>query len=130
MNARAYGWATAVVSLALLMGCDPDVIVDDGDGGGGTAGTTTVTTTSTGGGGIGGSTTVTTTTTGGGGSGGSEELCAPYDDEPSAASVTVRFRNESGVNIYLPANCGFVRYDLTASNSPDVEFAFDPFCLQ
>lgn len=123
------GSTTLLGALALAAGCNPEVVVESGEGGGGAGGTTTVTTHTGGTGNTGGSTTVTTSTpTGMGGSGGSAGACAAWQDEQGLAPTTIRFRNESGQPIYLPANCGSLLYDLSAGD--DVVYGFDPFCLQ
>jgi hypothetical protein len=87
-------------------------------------------------GGTGGQPTTTTTTgiggagAGGLGGAGGADSCASWNDEEGSYDVTVRFRNDSGLPIYLPASCGVLRYDLQSNAGSDLSYAFDPFCLQ
>ena len=116
----------ASLALAGTAGCGSDVLVYPPEHTGGTGGnhTTTTTTTTTGPGGIGGG-----GIGGTGGTGGSDS-CSPWDDEQGSYEVTVRFRNDAGLPIYLPASCGVVLYDLQSDVGSDITYAFDPFCLQ
>jgi len=121
--------AMAALGSVLLLGgataCGSNVLVngdDDTGGSGGTGGTTTTTSiTTTGSGAHGG---------GGNGGAGGADSCATWNDEQGSYSVTLRFRNDSGWPIYLPAHCGVVLYDLQADAGGDVSYGFDPFCLQ
>lgn len=108
MKILSLALAAAIVPLALLTACGSSVV-----GGGGQ--------TSTGGG---GNTTTTDTGLGGG-------ACDPWHDYPSVAMVTVSFKNNTGVPIYLPMNCTNVIYTITPPNPGDTtQYVYDPSCLQ
>src|SRR5689334_6306667 len=47
------------------------------------------------------------------GSGGGSDSCAVFADAESAGSVTVRFRNNTGLPIYLPSQCTTISYDIS-----------------
>lgn len=99
----------AAVGLLIVTGCDNDVIVEDGGGGSG--------------GGAGGS-------TGDGGSG-AGDACQGFADEAGQSNVTIRFRNDDAVPIYLPGNCTTVAFSLEHESMPqDVSFPFEGTCLQ
>lgn len=67
---------------------------------------------------------------GAGGTGGGG-VCGGFADEESAASVTVRFRNDSMQTIYLPAQCGSLNYTIEpAGGSDGVSYTFGGGCLQ
>jgi hypothetical protein len=112
-------WGMALCAIALGVGCGDSVVEVDGEGGNAGSGATA------GSGGTGAA--AGTGGTGGGGAG----ACAAYDDEEGHHAVTIRFRNDSGMSIYLPANCGRVSFMLQPLGGDDaVAYAFDPFCLQ
>ncbi len=104
----------AGLAIAAASGCGSSVANEtDGTGGGGTTSSTTSGTTSS-----------TTTGTGGG-------PCAAFADQEGAASVTVRFRNESPYLIYLPGNCSDVDYSIELIGGGDqVAYTYDGSCLQ
>ena len=112
----ALGFFAAGITLATLAGCGNTVEVNTGGAGGaGSSGTGK------------GSTTIATgsTTTGTGGA------CSGFADAQGSAPVTVRFRNNSNLPIYLPANCNAVAYSITATNSPNgPSYVYDESCLQ
>jgi hypothetical protein len=101
-------FASSLFALSLAA-CGNEIIHEDGSGG---------STSSTG----------DTSAQGSTGSGG---LCAPYADASSAASVTIRFKNDSGLPIYLPVSCSTLLYDLAPfGGDPGVNYTFDASCLQ
>ena len=107
-------------ALALAAGCG-DSVVEGADGGGGSG--ASAGSGGTGAGGTGGS--------GAGGTGGSTASCDAYLDEGDGSAVTIRFQNDSGLPIYLPASCGNVQLTITPVAGDDgVSYAYDPFCLQ
>jgi hypothetical protein len=110
-----------------LVACESTVVRQgDGDGGGGSGGgVTTTRTTATGGAGGGSTTTSSTSTTSG-------DLCAPFADEHGTSSVTVRFRNDTGMPLYLPAGCSSVQYTIKplGGDDPSVSYAYENACLQ
>jgi hypothetical protein len=123
------GAAALLAGLIAAAGCGSDVLVD-GEGAGGTGATGTGT------GNSGGYPTVTTSTTATSttstGAGGAEP-CSLHADESGLAPAGLRFVNQSGQPIFLPAHCGLVRYELTrvgGVGESDPDWGFDPFCLQ
>jgi len=74
------------------------------------------------------------TTTGSGGttaSSGTGGLCEGFADEMGTAAVTVRFRNETGLPIYLPSLCSGVSYSITPTGGSDgTSYRYDGSCLQ
>lgn len=104
MKTVALALAAALVPLALLTACGSSV---------------------TGGGGNGGTTTSTNTNAGGG-------TCDPYSDFDGPASVTVNFKNETGLDIYLPMGCSTIQYSITppAGTDPSISYSYDSSCLQ
>lgn len=101
----------AILGLATVVGCNGTVTGVGGSGGsGGTGGT----------GGVGGT----------GGTGGGE--CASFADQPGTASVTVRFRNDTGQPVYLPTQCGGgIDYTIDLPGGADAPvYVFDHSCLQ
>ncbi|MBW2529083.1 MAG: hypothetical protein JRI23_33205 [Deltaproteobacteria bacterium] len=118
--------AVAALALCLSVGCGEVYVEGFGDGGEGGTGATGGTAGTGGTGATGG----TGGTAGSGGTGG-QDLCSPYLDEEPAGQVTVRFVNQSGLPIYLPAMCGNPIFELRPFNGDDgIDYAFDPFCLQ
>jgi hypothetical protein len=108
MKILSLALAAAIVPLALLTACGNSVV-----GGGGQ--------TSTGGG---GNTNTTTTGLGGG-------ACDPWTDFPGLSTVTVSFKNNTGMPIYLPMSCTDVVYTITPPNAADsTRYVYDPSCLQ
>ena len=105
----------SALALALAAGCGSSVADDDeAAAGSGASGS--------GGSGSGGS--------GNAGTGGNDQ-CAAFADEQGSAQVTVRFRNDSPMPIYLPGNCDFVQYGIRPSSGDDgVAYGYDPSCLQ
>ncbi len=94
-------------ALSLLFGCETEVLTEDGGGGAGGG-------------------------TGGTGTGGKGGECTAFLDEPAPAPVTFRFRNQSGLDIYLPVTCDVLGYSL-ASIAPqdDVDYyPYEPACVQ
>ena len=107
----------AGLGLLLTAGCNGSVTTDPpGSGGsGGTSGTTTGATAT-------GSTSATT------GSGG---ICAGFEDAKGANTVIVRFHNNTGVPVYLPAQCAGINYTIKPKSGDDgVTYNFDTSCLQ
>lgn len=129
------GWIGALLGLAA---CDGSVTQGNeggdgagggatstsqgGSGGGTTTTTATTTTTST------TTTTATSTTT----TTATSQVCAPFADEQGTGTVTVRFRNNTGMPLYLPAGCSNVRYTIKTpgGGDPAVTYAYEPSCLQ
>ncbi len=65
------------------------------------------------------------TTTGAGGA------CGGFADSKGTEPVTVRFKNEGNVPIYLPYNCTNIDYSITLPGGPaNTSYAFDGSCLQ
>lgn len=101
-----------LASLALLVciACGSKVEVDDGNGGSG----------GDGGGGEGGS------------GGNVDPQCLPFKDAEPVNVVEVMIRNESGQDVYLPANCG-QRYLEISAASGDLSISYgsvEGSCLQ
>lgn len=107
-------WVAAIAVLgAIGVGCGSNATIDDGgEGGSGNAG----------GSGAAGAT---------GGNGGKGGECTAYADEPSLGSVTIRFVNDSGLPIYLPASCSTPGFELLPIEGEDgTAYHYDPSCLQ
>jgi hypothetical protein len=69
-------------------------------------------------------------TTSSSGSGGGEQ-CAAFADQPGSGAVTVRFRNDSPMPIYLPASCSYLQYDIRPQSGDDgTTYAYDLSCVQ
>src|SRR5438045_1620475 len=97
----------------VLTGCGNVVISEDGAGGAGSSGTT------------GKSSSTSATPTGAGGA------CAAFADQAGPGHVTVRFRNDSGQPIYLPANCSEPEFQITPfGGDASVDYHYDKSCLQ
>lgn len=110
-----------------LVACGGSVVRPGDDGGGGSGGTTTTTTVATGGAGGSSTTTSSTTST----TTPTPNVCAPFADEQGLSMVVVRFHNPTSAPVYLPANCGSVRFTVTpVEGDPDVTYAYDDSCLQ
>jgi hypothetical protein len=109
MKILSLALVAAIVPLALLTACGNSVV-----GGGGQ--------TSTGGG---GNATTTTTATGLGGG-----ACDPWTDFPGLSTVTVSFKNNTGMPIYLPMSCTDVVYTITPASGSTTSYVYDPSCLQ
>jgi len=66
-----------------------------------------------------------------GGTGNVGGVCSEFLDEESDDVVTVRFVNESGLDIYLPATCGRVAYSIQPSFGMDLaDYNYDETCFQ
>jgi len=64
-------------------------------------------------------------------SSGTGGACAAFDDEDGTASVTVHFRNDSPMTVYLPVSCGAVTYTIVPVGGSDgLSYTFDGSCLQ
>lgn len=59
--------------------------------------------------------------TGGGGTGGgnTNPECTPFRDQSSTGEVTFRFVNQTGIDIYLPASCDLVSFQIDPAAGPD-----------
>ena len=85
---------------------------------------------------------VTTEPTGSGGNGttaasttgattGSGGTCPGFEDATGIGTVTVRFHNDTGLPVYLPAQCENISYTIQPPGGSDgVTYNFDPTCLQ
>jgi hypothetical protein len=112
-----------IITLALGLGlslaaCNGSVTTDPtGSGGnGGNAATTGVSSTGA---------SMTSASTG------SSGLCAGFDDATSAGAVTVRFHNDTGSPLYLPAQCDSIDYTITPLGDTDgTNYTFETTCLQ
>jgi hypothetical protein len=107
------------LALPVASGCNNDVTYVNGGSGGS--------------GGSGAGTTSTGTAGQGAGQGGegAADGCAAYDDAPAGSLVTVRFINNSGWPIYLPADCLGIQFELVRANADGVTiYGSEPFCLQ
>lgn len=96
-----------VVVLAIaITACDSEIVVDGGGGAGGHGGA--------------------------GGAGGGVDACDAFNDEGGSGQVTIVFRNESGIPIYLPGLCSKVALDLFPTNDPSAPYSywFEHGCLQ
>jgi hypothetical protein len=94
--------------LLWVIGCGSSVqLDDDGDGGSGNSGGT-------------------------GGTGGIAGKCDAFRDAPDGDAVTIRFRNESGLNVYIPGTCDDVALNLDPVAGPleRPAYWFDRSCLQ
>jgi len=101
-------------------GCGSEVLVQDD--GGETGGSTGTGATGTGGSGNAGNA---------GGTGNVGAACSEFLDESTDDTVTVRFINDSGTDIYLPAICGAVRYSVYPAFGMDpVDYNYDKTCFQ
>jgi hypothetical protein len=103
--------------LFLVAGCNGSVTADppgSGGSGGGTGSTTAGPTAGS-----------TGTSTGSGG------ICAGFEDAKSTTTVTVRFHNNTGLPVYLPALCSNAYYEIKPTSGDDgVTYNFEPSCLQ
>jgi len=64
-------------------------------------------------------------------SSGAGGACAAFADEEGQASVTVHFRNQSPMTVYLPVACGSVTYTIEpVTGSDGLSYVFDASCLQ
>lgn len=100
--------AAMVAAMALGIGCGSSVETNPGGGGHGV-----------GGGQIAGGSV--------GGSGG----CDGFADEQGPSTVTVTFRNNSGLPVYLPRMCDVVSYSMAAGTANDpLTYVYDSSCLQ
>jgi hypothetical protein len=68
--------------------------------------------------------------TDGGGGAGASAACAAYADQEGEVSVTIRFTNQSGLPLYLPATCGELRYSIEPAAGDDgSDYAYSRSCL-
>jgi YD repeat-containing protein len=89
----------APLALMFALACSAKVDLDDGDNGGGNVG--------------GGD-------NGGGGAGGSNDpQCVPFHDAVPSSAVTIRFINQSGQDVYLPATCDQLNVSITPEAGED-----------
>ncbi len=104
------------IALGVMAGCGNTVSVETGGAGGGTSVSSSDVSPVT-------SSSVTSSGSGG--------ACAGYADQPGSAQVTVRFRNEGGVPIYLPSSCSDVAFSIDPVGGGNAAtFAYDKSCLQ
>lgn len=62
---------------------------------------------------------------------GSGGACAGFEDAQGTAPVTVRFRNDTGMPVYLPGMCEGIDYTIKPTTGDDgVTYNFDSSCLQ
>jgi hypothetical protein len=63
---------------------------------------------------------------------GSSGGCGAFADAPSPGSITIRFRNDSSVPIYIPVDCSTPEYTIKpfGGGDPNVSYVYDPGCLQ
>ncbi|MBK6518651.1 MAG: hypothetical protein IPG04_32070 [Polyangiaceae bacterium] len=97
--------------LVAVMACDNEVIVEGGGGSGGE---------SPGGG-----------NTGAGNTGGSDGGCAAFADEPVGETLSIVIRNDSPLDVYLPAECGALGFSIVSEDDPEGFYGnTGGFCLQ
>ena len=85
---------SAPLALVFALACRARVDVDDGNGGDGSGGD-------------------------GQGGGNVDPQCVPFRDAEPQSAVTIRVRNESGLDVYLPAGCGQLEYAITPVGGDD-----------
>jgi hypothetical protein len=104
------------LGLLLAVGCNGSVNTDPSGTGGSDGATTSATTTTS---------TTTSSSTGSGGA------CGGFEDATSPATVTVRFRNNTGLPVYLPGRCQGIDYPITPTSGSDgVTYNHEASCLQ
>ncbi|NUP05648.1 MAG: hypothetical protein HOW73_06265 [Polyangiaceae bacterium] len=106
MSCRFVAWASLLV--AITAGCESEII--DASGGG-----------DEGGAGAGG--------VGGGGDGGSG-ACAAFADAPEGSPVTIRFRNETGLTVFLPSTCSHIDLEFDTTSPGSVAYWSPEACFQ
>lgn len=89
-------WLSRVAPLALLLAvaCSAKVDLDDGGGGNGAGGE-------------------------GGGGGNTNPQCVPFHDAVPTSEITIRFINNSGLDVYLPASCDSLAYSITSKSGEE-----------
>lgn len=107
------------LGLFLIVGCSSSVETNP-TGSGGSASTSTSTSSNT--------TTTSSGTTGTGGAGGA---CSGFGDAAGNDTVTIRFRNNSEIPVYLPVSCESADFAIDPVNGPDgVKYNYEASCLQ
>ena len=82
-----------------------------------------------GGSGGGASTTTTTTTTMSSSSSGGGDECAGFDDQASEHTVSLRIRNKSKQDIFIPTVCGVPQFQIDDGTDGPVQYRYDNYCL-
>ena len=113
----------AGLAAAALAGCGSTVNDDDeATSGSGASGSGASGSGASGSGASGGGTTT--------GTGGTNQ-CSGFEDQTGSAEVTIRFRNEAPVPVYIPGTCSFVDYDIRPSSGEDgIDYANNLTCTQ
>jgi hypothetical protein len=57
-------------------------------------------------------------------------VCSAYQDEQSEGAVTIRFKNESGLDVYLDAACDRLLYGVDAVPDDGVSYRYSLDCAQ
>jgi hypothetical protein len=112
-------------ALALVIGVGCGSTVNDDDpaaSGSGASGSGGAGSGASGSGASGGS-----TSSGSGGAGG----CAAFADQEGVGTATVRFRNDSPLPVYLPANCTQINYTIRpTAGSDSISYVYGGGCVQ